>query len=302
MSVLVVGSIALDTVKTPAGQVTEALGGSAVYFSFATRLFAPVRIVGVVGRDFPESHWSLLRGRGIDLTDLRVAPGKTFRWSGAYEGDMAVARTLDTQLNVFQEFEPQLSPESAASPWVFLANIHPSLQLRVLSQVPRARHVFCDTMNLWIRTQKNELQALFSEVAGVVLNDQEARQLTGEDNLVRAGRQVLALGPRVLIIKKGEHGVLLFQGSEVAALPAFPLEQVVDPTGAGDTFAGGFMGCLAQGGEDISLASLKRAAAHGIVAASFCCEGFSLDRLKDLRHEQFQARLGLYQDMVSWKT
>lgn len=299
MSLLVVGSIALDSVKTPEGEVSDALGGSAVYFSFAARMFTPVHIVGVVGEDFPQPYWTMLRSAGIDLTDLRVMRGKTFRWSGVYEGDMSVARTLDTQLNVFQQFEPRLSPASFACEFIFLANIHPALQQLVLTQVPQAKWIFCDTMNLWIHTQPDAIRSLLRKVTGVVLNDQEARLLTRETNLIRAAKVILGMGPRVVIIKKGEHGALVFHGQEVSALPAFPLEQVADPTGAGDTFAGGVMGCLAQAGGEITMPVLKRAVAHGIVVASFCCESFGLERLKTVREEEVQARLNAYRRILS---
>jgi sugar/nucleoside kinase (ribokinase family) len=300
MSLTVVGSIALDTVTTPAGQVSDALGGSAVYFSVVASLFTPVRVVGVVGQDFPREHLDLLLSRNIDLSDLQVAPGKTFRWAGKYGGDMAVAETLDTQLNVFGDFEPRISEASAASEYLFLANIHPSLQRRVRSQVQSAKLVFCDTMNLWIRTALEELKALLGEVSGVVLNDQEARMLTGEENLVVAGKRVLDMGPRALIIKKGEHGAMVFAEGRVANLPAFPLGRVVDPTGAGDSFAGGMMGYLAANGGELSLAGLKRAVAHGIVVASFCCEAFSLDRTKRLSYKDVASRMAAYREMLAF--
>jgi len=299
MSLTVVGSVALDTVTTPAGHVEDALGGSAVYFSLAARLLCPVRVVGVVGEDFPQEHIELLRSRGIDLSDLQVTEGKTFRWSGKYEGDMSVAETLDTQLNVFGEFDPQISEASAASEFLFLANIHPSLQRRVLSQVGSAKLTFCDTMNLWINTELDELKALLSEVKGVVLNDQEAHMLTGEANLIAAGRRILEMGPEMLVIKKGENGVTVLLGDGVANLPAFPLAAVVDPTGAGDSFAGGMMGYLASEGGEVSLGSLKRAAAHGIVVASFCCEAFSLERTKELSPGDIASRLATYREMLS---
>ena len=299
MSVTVVGSIALDSVTTPAGHLDDALGGSAVYFSVAAGIFAPVRLVGVVGEDFPQQHIDLLKARDIDVTDLQVTQGKTFRWAGTYEGDMAQAETLDTQLNVFADFDPQLSESSAASETLFLANIHPSLQRRVRSRVTGAQIVFCDTMNLWINTERDELKALLAEVTGVVLNDQEARMLTGEDNLVVAGKRIMDMGPEIVVVKKGENGATLICVDEVANLPAFPLEEVIDPTGAGDSFAGGMMGCLAANGNDLSAASLKRAVAHGIVVASFCCEAFSLGRTRELDRETVAARMDAYQSMLA---
>ena len=297
MSLLVVGSVALDSVKTPAGEVTDALGGSATYFSMAARLFSAVSVVGVVGQDFPEEHIGLLKSHGIDVSGIQFAEGKTFRWAGAYDGDMSVAETLDTQLNVFADFDPQLSSEAKETEFLFLANIHPSLQRRVLEQVTGAKLTFCDTMNLWIETQLDEVKKLLEGVTGIILNDQEGRMLTGEANLVRAGRTIIDMGPRLVVIKKGEHGALLISEDDVIPLPAYPLSEVVDPTGAGDSFAGGLMGYLAESGE-ASLDTLKAAVAHGIVTSSFCCEAFSLDRLKDVSRDDIDSRLRLFRDKL----
>ena len=243
MSLLVVGSIALDSVETPHGVVKDALGGSATYFSYAASYFTPVRLVGVVGEDFPDEHRATLEGRNIDTSGLVVQPGgETFRWRGKYQGDMNEAETLEVHLNVLGTFDPDLSPEFAETPYVFLANGSPVMQRKVLSQAKGRKLAVADTMNFWIETQRDELYDLLREVDGLVLNDGEARMLTEEVNLVRAGRKVLELGPKFVIIKKGEHGAMFLAADEAFVMPAFPLADVVDPTGAGDSFAGGFMG------------------------------------------------------------
>lgn len=302
--ILVVGSVGLDTVKTPFGTVQEALGGSATYFSYAASFFAPVRLVGVVGEDFPQEHVTLLRQRGVHLDGLEVAPGRTFRWQGSYEYDLNEARTLATELNVFETFQPKIPAAYQASEFVFLANINPELQLAVLSQVKAPRLVACDTMNLWIRTKREPLLALLKQVHIFVLNEGEARQLTQQSSLIRAGKRLLEWGPQVVVIKKGEHGVLLFTREDFFAAPAYPIEEVFDPTGAGDCFAGGFFGALAQAHrkrpEEQLLAPpvLRQAVIFGSVLASFNVERFSLERLTSLTLDEIQTRYRQFSDIT----
>jgi sugar/nucleoside kinase (ribokinase family) len=279
MSVLVVGSVALDTVETPFGAREEALGGSATFFSMAASYLAPVRVVAVVGEDFPAPHLEMLRARGVDLEGLARVPGRTFRWKGRYTHSLNEAQTLDTQLNVFEHFEPTLPPSYRSTPLVFLGNIAPELQARVLDQVEKPRLVAADTMNFWIRGRLDALRRTLERVDLLFVNDAEARELSGEANIVRAARAIMALGPRKVVVKRGEYGAILFDGERVFTAPAFPLSDVRDPTGAGDTFAGGFMGYLAHAGE-IDDRSLRRALVMGSVMASFTVEGFSLDRLR----------------------
>lgn len=295
MSILVVGSVALDSIKTPFGEVEETLGGSATYFSYASSFFAPVQLVAVVGADFPEKALKLLSDRGVSLDGLEVQPGKTFRWKGHYENDMNAAHTLSTELNVFQSFDPKVPPHYASTPHVFLANIDPDLQLRVLDQVKRPELVGCDTMNLWIKTKPDSLNRLLKKVHLLLLNDGEARQLTGITNLIKAGYDLLKRGPRVVVIKKGEHGAILVTKDFFFVAPAYPVEDVFDPTGAGDCFAGGFFASLATNGQYMDETALRRSVIFGTVIASFNVESFSLDRLtsvtqKDIinRFEQFK--------------
>lgn len=291
MGIVVVGSVALDSVKTPFGERANALGGSAVYFSYSARFFTDVKLVGVVGRDFPRAHLELLRRRKIDLTGLQTVDGDTFRWSGYYENDLNEAKTLDTRLNVFERFSPDLPEGHRAADAVFLANIDPDLQLRVLRQVRRPKIVAADTMNLWIATKPDRLKALCKEIDILILNDGEARQFSGKASLIQAGRTIRSWGPRFVVVKKGEHGSLLFSKRGVFAAPAFPLEEVFDPTGAGDTFAGGFLGYLNRRGNRLDEASLHEALFYGTVMASFTVEKFSLDRLKTVTPAQIRARL-----------
>lgn len=300
MSLLVVGSIALDSVETPHGTVDDALGGSAVFFSYAASYFTPVRLVGVVGEDFPNAHREMLEGRKVDTSGLVVEKnGSTFRWRGKYAGDMSTAETLEVHLNVLGTFDPDLSPMFADTPFVFLANGSPSMQRKVLSQTKKRQLVVADTMNFWIETQRDELYALLKEVDGLVLNDGEARMLTDEINLVRAGRKVLELGPKFVIIKKGEHGAMFLSADEAFVMPAFPLADVIDPTGAGDSFAGGFMGYLASVGKS-DTASLRTAMACGSVIASFNVEDFSLRRFQRTERDEIDRRLDLYRSMMSF--
>jgi sugar/nucleoside kinase (ribokinase family) len=300
MPLLVVGTVALDSVETPAGVVQDALGGSAVFFSYAASYFTPVRLVGVVGEDFPAAHREMLEGRNVDTAGLVVEPeGKTFRWRGKYAGDMNMAETLETHLNVLATFDPRLPAPFTQTPFVFLANGKPAIQSRVLSQIKGRKLVVADTMNFWIETERDGLHALLREVDGLVLNDGEARMLTDEMNLVRAAWKVLDLGPRFVIIKKGEHGAMFMSRNESFVMPAYPVPDVVDPTGAGDSFAGGFMGYLASTGKT-DVASLKTAMAYGTVIASFNVEDFSLRRFQRTERDEIDRRLESYRAMMSF--
>ncbi len=297
MALLAVGSIAFDDIKTPYGQERNILGGSATYFAVSASFFAPVRLVAVVGDDFDEEHLRVFTDRGIDVTGLQRAPGRTFRWSGEYDGDMNVARTLDTQLNVFEHFSPKIPPSYADSEFVFLGNIDPPLQLHVRKQMARTRLGACDTMNYWIQRKPAELRQTLAHVDALLINEGEARMLSGTENLRRAAAIIRAMGPRVLVIKRGEHGVCLFKDRAIFFAPAYPLEQVHDPTGAGDTFAGGFMGHLARCG-DLSDCSLFRAMVYGSVMASFAVEEFGLRRLLRLRPEEIEERFREFRHMT----
>jgi sugar/nucleoside kinase (ribokinase family) len=298
MSLTVVGSIAFDSVATPFGMRERMLGGSAVHFALAASFFTTVHIVGPVGDDFGEEHVDLLRSRGVDVTDIeRVAGGRTFSWRGHYEADLNVAHTDDTQLGVFADFEPKLSDASSRAEGLFLGNIQPDLQRRVRAQCAAARLTALDSMNLWIETTRDSLIAAVGEVECVLLNDAEVRMLTEEPNLPRAARALMEMGPRIVVAKRGEYGAVLFTANGFFALPGFLLEDVRDPTGAGDSFAGGFLGYLdMQGTERLSEAALRRALAYGTVLASFNVEEFGTDRVVRLtepeiaeRYEQLQA-------------
>jgi sugar/nucleoside kinase (ribokinase family) len=295
---LVVGSVALDSVETPFGKVQEVLGGSATYFSYSASFFTSVRLVATVGEDFPEQHLSLLKNRGVDIAGLQVASGRTFRWSGAYGYDLNEAKTLDTQLNVFADFKPALRGDLQSVPYLFLANIDPELQLEVLRQMRvRPRLVALDTMNFWIQGKKQALLRVLSEVDVVTINDAEARQLAGEPNLIKAARMISEMGPKTVVVKRGEYGALLLSNGIFFVVPAYPLESVYDPTGAGDTFAGGFMGYLARQ-EDLGPNTLRRAMVYGSVMASFTVEDFSLNRLLRLQQAEVADRYGSFQDLI----
>jgi sugar/nucleoside kinase (ribokinase family) len=299
MSILVVGSVALDSVRTPFGEVEEVLGGSAMFFSVAASFFGKVRMVAVVGEDFPEEHVSFLASRDVDMRGLRRMPGETFRWKGYYEYDLNDAHTLDTQLNVFEEFDPDIPDEYRDSDYVFLANIHPGLQLKVLEQVRSPRLTICDTMNYWIENERERLVETISQVDYLLLNDTEARELAGEPNLIMAGRKLLEMGPERVIIKKGEHGVIMLGEEGFFSLPAYPLETVFDPTGAGDSFGGGFLGSLSRyeekGGEEV-----RRSVVYGSVIASFVVESFSCDRLRSLAPEEIDGRYREFMNITSF--
>lgn len=299
MAITVVGSIALDTVETPWGRNDNGLGGAAIYFALAAANLAPVNLVGVVGDDFPGEHVELLKSKQIGLAGLERVAGKTFRWTGRYHADVNDRDTLDTQLNVFAEFHPKLPEAARAAGYLFLGNIHPSLQLEVLDQ-SRANFVALDTMNLWINTTRDALLDVLKRVDVIIINDSEAKLLTGEANLVKAARGVQALGPRIVVVKKGEHGATLFGSArEVFAIPALPLAEVVDPTGAGDSFAGGFMGCIAK--EDrTGFETLKRAVVHGCAVASFTCEAFGPDALTRVTPAALDQRIQAIRDLTSF--
>jgi sugar/nucleoside kinase (ribokinase family) len=299
-SLLVVGSVAFDSVETPAGKRDDVLGGAASFFATAASFFAPVRLVAVVGDDFPDAHAEFLRSRGIDLGGLERARGRTFRWAGRYSNDFNTRTTLDTQLNVFQEFRPKLPPAWADSPYVFLANIDPVLQLGVLDQVKKPRFVACDTMNFWIEGKRPALEALLARVDMLLLNDEEARLLSGLASLPAAARAIRAMGPRAVVVKRGDAGALLFHEGGVFAAPAFPIEVVVDPTGAGDSFAGGFMGWLAHAG-DTSPSGIRTALVLGSVLASYSVEDFSLDRFRTLDLHGIRERFAAFVDLVHFE-
>ncbi|MFC1461025.1 PfkB family carbohydrate kinase [Verrucomicrobiota bacterium] len=297
VNLAVVGSIALDTVATPSASRTDVLGGSVSYACAAASFFTRVGMVGVVGSDFPEACIELFHKFGIDVQGLQKAEGKTFRWSGVYERNMNTRRSLCTDLNVFASFSPELPSAYRASPFLFLANIAPDLQLRVLDQMHSPRFVAADTMDLWIKTAREPLMKLISRVHCLLINDSEATALTGEEHLVNAARQVLSWGPRFVIIKKGEHGSMLFTKKNVFLVPAFPVDEVHDPTGAGDAFAGGMMGFLSRGTR-VTLASLKRAMLYGTVIASFTVEAFGLDRLASEERKGIDDRVKQFQRMI----
>ena len=289
MSLLVVGSVAFDSVQSPAGRVDEILGGAATYFSVTASLFTSVKVVAVVGEDFGERQMRVFTDRAIDIEGIERAPGKTFRWRGAYAGDMNEAQTLDTQLNVFEQFSPKVPAHYLDSEYAFLANIDPVLQLHVREQLPRARWVGCDSMNYWIQGKPEELKRTLATVDVLVVNDGEARMLSGQQNLKRAAAAIREMGPHIVVIKRGEYGVSLFTDGSSFFAPGFPLDEVRDPTGAGDTFAGGFMGHLARTG-DTSEASLRRAVVYGSVMASFAVEEFGLARLLGVSRQEIEGR------------
>ena len=291
MSLTVVGSIAFDSVRTPFGERDRMLGGAAVHFSLAARFFSEVRPVGPVGGDFGPAEFEVLERRGIPTDDIEVIEdGKSFFWRGSYEYDLNVAHTEDTQLGVFGEFEPKLSEASRAADVLFLANIQPDLQRQVRSQCTGARFYALDSMNLWIETARDSLLSAIGEVDCVIVNDAEIRQLTGESNLARAARTVMAMGPRAVVAKQGEYGAALFTETGFFALPGFPLEDVSDPTGAGDSFAGGFLGYIDSHEGEIDDTCLRRAMGYGTVLASFNVEEFGTERVTRLSREEIEAR------------
>ncbi|MDX9973367.1 MAG: PfkB family carbohydrate kinase [FCB group bacterium] len=298
MDVTVVGSIALDTVETPWGRNDEGLGGAATYFALAAANYTPVRLVAVVGEDFPERHIDLFRNKGIDLEGLERASGKTFRWTGRYHEDINFRDTLDTQLNVFEHFHPKLPEAARKAKYLFLGNIHPSLQLEVLDQ-SQAEFVALDTMNLWIDITPNELREVLKRVDALIINDSEVQLLTGARNMVLGAEMIRAMGPRMVVIKKGEHGCVAFGPDEVFCAPAFPLRDVLDPTGAGDTFAGGFIGYIAQQ-DATDFNTLRQAVIHGSVVASYTCEAFGPDRLAQIGPNDIAKRYAAFQNLAAF--
>ena len=301
MSLLVTGSIGIDTVETPAGRREDVIGGSAIYFSYAASFFTPVRLIGVVGEDCPQEMFDLFEGREVDTSGLEVRAGsKTFRWHGSYLKDLNEAETVEVDLNVLAERAPRIPDDFLDSKYVFLANTHPALQQEMLGRLKSPRLIVADTMNLWIQTQREELSKLLTRIHGLVLNDGEAKLLTEEKNLINAARQVLKMGPRFVVIKKGEHGCVMVSDQEDCfTLPAFPTSNVVDPTGAGDSFAGGMMGYLSTQG-NVSLATLKRALAFGTVVASYTISDFSLGGLKSTTRDQIDRRWSQFKQVVDF--
>jgi sugar/nucleoside kinase (ribokinase family) len=289
MSIVVVGTIGYDTVETQHGGVAEALGGSASFFALAARFFAPVSIVAAVGTDFKPEHWRLFQERSIDIRGMIRRDGPTFRWHGRYHEDMNIRDTLSVALNVFADFTPELLPDQRRADYVFLANISPELQQQVLSQVTSPKVVAADTMNHWIENERNGLMKLLPRIDVLTLNDEEVRLLSGEHNLLKAGRAVLKMGPDTVLVKRGEYGVLLFGHNSLFAVPAWPLEEVIDPTGAGDAFAGAFMGWLARNGR-ITDSIVRTAVMYGSVLGSFAVEKFSVDQLTSLTWEDIERR------------
>lgn len=298
MGVLVVGSLALDSIETPFGSVKESVGGSAVFIAAAASyFFSPVRVVGIVGGDFPKQALAFLEERNVDLEGLEVIEsGKTFRWAGKYRYDLNERDTLSTELNVFEKFDPKIPAKHSRSRWVCLGNIDPVLQLRVLDQIEKPRAVICDTMNYWIERKNGELKETLKRIDILILNDSEARLLSREPNLFKAGRAIRGMGPSVVIIKKGEHGALLLTENTVFSAPAYPMENIFDPTGAGDAFAGGLVGWLART-DDLTQENLKRAVVYGSALASFCVERFGVEGLKDLTYLQIQDRVRQFHEL-----
>ena len=300
MPVLIVGSIGLDTVKTPVEEHADLLGGSASYAALGASFFSPVKLVGIVGDDFPASEFDFWKSRQIDAAGVQRVAGKTFRWSGEYAWDMNTRETRSIALNVFEHFRPELPASYAETEFVLLANIAPALQAHVLDQMKRPRFVVADTMDLWIETTRGDLDALLPRVDLLILNDSEARELTKETSLIKAGRKILKSGPKYVAIKKGEHGALLFGENEFFSCGAYPLEDIHDPTGAGDTFAGGMAGYLASKETTPDFAHLRRAVIYGSVLASFNVEAFSLERMRTLTQEEIRARYDLFRAMTAF--
>ncbi len=300
MSLLVVGSVAFDSVKTPFGEVNDALGGSGTYFSVSASFFTDVRLVAVVGEDFPDEHINMLNHHKVDTSGVEKKPGQTFRWKGSYDFDLNTAHTHDTQLNVFADFKPNLPENYRDCEYVFLANIDPELQASVLDQVKKPRLVACDTMNFWIEGKLEALKKTLSRVDMLIINDGEARELGENANLVKAAKKILSWGPKTLIVKRGEYGCLMFDEKSIFSAPAYPLEFVFDPTGAGDTFAGGFMGYLASCGE-MSNEIFRQGIIYGSTMASFNVEDFSLNRIKKLGKDEIDSRFRFFKGMTHFE-
>lgn len=300
MSLLVVGSVALDSVETPFGKADLVLGGSATFFSASASNLTPVQVVGVVGDDYPVDKLAALEKRGVDFAGLERAKGSSFRWRGRYRHDLNVAETLETHLGVFSHFSPKIPPQFRKAPYVFLGNIDPRLQLDVLNQVEKPKLVACDTMNFWIESRRPDLVKLLERVDCIMLNDGEARQLTDHNNLVKAAKWIMSKGPTLVVIKKGEHGAFMFTRDTVFFAPAYPLEEVFDPTGAGDAFAGGFMGYVARS-NNMTPDNLKRAVIYGSAMGSFAVEQFSIERLLQVDAKQLAARVAAFKTLVAFE-
>lgn len=299
MSIVVVGTVAFDSIETPHGSAERVLGGSASYFAMAASFFAPVQIVGVIGQDFPSEYLDLFSRRGVDIQGLQREQGETFRWHGRYHEDINVRDTVELHLNVLAGFVPRLPLSYRDAEYVFLGNIDPTMQMEVLSQLRQASLIACDTMDHWIEGSRSELSKVLRRVEILVINDSEARLLSGQYNIVRAARAILKMGPKVVLIKRGEYGVLQFSDSAVFATPAYPLEEVFDPTGAGDSFAGGFLGYLARSG-DHSRGGLRRAIVYGSVVASFTVEDFGLGRLTELSLAEIEERYQRFVELTDF--
>lgn len=297
MSLLVVGSVAFDSVKTPFGEVDEVLGGSATYFSVSASYFTDVNLVAVVGQDFPEEHINLLKSHSINIDGLEQKPGKTFRWKGKYDFDLNEAHTLDTQLNVFADFDPEIPDSYKNCKYVFLANIDPELQLKVLDQVKKPELIVCDTMNFWIESKLDILKKLLSRINILIINDGETRALAKDPNVVKAAQKILTWGPETIIVKRGEYGSLMFSNSSIFSAPAYPLEFVYDPTGAGDSFAGGFMGYISKM-DNVSDDTIRQAIIFGSTMASFNVEEFSLKRLQTLTWDEIEKRFKFFKGIT----
>lgn len=297
MSILVVGSVALDSVETPHGKAKDTVGGSATYFSASASHFEKVNVVAVVGNDFPYNEINFLRDRGVNFEGMEQKPGKTFRWGGKYSDNLNERETLYTELNVFEEFDPDLPDKYREIPYVFLANIHPELQLKVLSQTLHPKLVVLDTMNYWIERTPELLKSVLKKVDVLIINESETKMLSEEENLFIGAKKIIEMGPKTLIIKKGEHGSLMLHHDAIFFAPAFPLEKVIDPTGAGDSFAGGFVGYLAET-DDISPANMRRAVLYGSALGAFCVENFSFLKLKEISREDIEFRYNKLIEMM----
>jgi sugar/nucleoside kinase (ribokinase family) len=300
MSLLVVGSVALDSIETPFGKVRDAVGGSATFFSAAASMFAPVQLVGVVGDDYPMEELAFLRDRGVDMAGVAQASGESFRWSGIYSFDLNSRETLETRLGVFADFKPVIPPSFRNADWLFLGNIDPTLQLEVMQQVERPKLVACDTMNYWIEGRNAELLELLGHIDLLMVNDGEARQLSGEHNLLKAARWIQARGPSMVVVKKGEHGAILFARDFMFFAPGYPLEDIYDPTGAGDAFAGGFVGYLARAGV-LDAEHLRRAMIYGSAMGSFAVERFGVERLVSLTDAEIAERVRMFREFTAFE-
>ena len=299
MSILVVGSTALDTIKTPFGKAERILGGSAIYFSLSAINFAPVSIVAVVGEDFPKKHIQFLQDKGIDTQGLNIESGKTFHWEGEYSWDFSNPKTIKTDLNVFADFDPKIPKDYQNSNYIFLANIDPTIQMKVLNQIKKPKLIACDTMNYWIENKRTELLKLFKRIDILIINETESRELTNQNNLIKAAKDLLKLGPKIIVIKKGEHGVLVFTENSIFTTPAYLMESISDPTGAGDTFAGGFIGYLAKS-KKLNQESLRKAAIYGTIMATFAVEDFSLRKLGKISKVDIDERIRKFKQITSF--